>query len=63
MATLRAAERLVGRRGGDGVLNDINRFGRPDEIAAAVAYLASDQATYNSGVTIRVDGGRVKSAF
>lgn len=43
--------------------NDIERFGRPGEIAAAVAYLASDQAAYVSGATLRVDGGFIKSAF
>lgn len=36
--------------------NDRGRFGRPDEIAAAVAYLCSDLAEYISGATIRVDG-------
>ncbi|WP_033288598.1 SDR family NAD(P)-dependent oxidoreductase [Amycolatopsis jejuensis] len=41
--------------------NDIGRFGRPDEIAAAVAYLAGDTAAYISGATLRVDGGAVRS--
>jgi NAD(P)-dependent dehydrogenase (short-subunit alcohol dehydrogenase family) len=45
------------------VPNDLNRFGRPDEIAAAVAYLCSDYAEYISGATIRVDGGTIRSAF
>jgi NAD(P)-dependent dehydrogenase (short-subunit alcohol dehydrogenase family) len=43
--------------------NDHDRFGRPDEIAAAVAYLCSDLAEYVSGATIRVDGGLIRSAF
>lgn len=47
----------------DWVPNDINRFGRADEIAAAVAYIASDRAAYISGATIRVDGGLIRSAF
>jgi 3-oxoacyl-[acyl-carrier protein] reductase len=47
----------------DWIPNDINRFGRPEEIAAAVAYLASDQAAYVSGATLRVDGGVIRSAF
>jgi len=45
------------------VPNDLGRFGRPDEIAAAVAYLCSDFAEYISGATIRVDGGTIRSAF
>lgn len=43
--------------------NDRGRFGRADEIAAAVAYLCSDYAEYISGATIRVDGGLIKGAF
>ncbi|GLY50361.1 SDR family NAD(P)-dependent oxidoreductase [Lentzea sp. NBRC 102530] len=45
----------------DLVPNDVNRFGRPEEIAGAVAYLVSPYADYVSGATIRVDGGSVKS--
>ena len=33
------------------------RQGRPSEIAAAVAFLASDMATYITGATLPVDGG------
>ncbi len=43
--------------------NDVGRFGRPEEIAAAVAYLASPIADYVSGATIRVDGGTIRSVF
>ncbi|MDX3660132.1 SDR family NAD(P)-dependent oxidoreductase [Streptomyces sp. ID05-26A] len=43
------------------VPNDVGRFGRPEEIAGAVAYLASPYADYVSGATIRVDGGTVRS--
>ncbi|MGW0162620.1 SDR family NAD(P)-dependent oxidoreductase [Mycobacterium sp. NPDC003323] len=41
--------------------NDIGRFGRPAEIAAAVTFLASEHAGYTSGADIRVDGGVVRS--
>lgn len=43
--------------------NDQERFGNPDEIAGAVAYLCSEYAQYISGATIRVDGGLIRSAF
>jgi glucose 1-dehydrogenase len=33
------------------------RLGEPDDVAAAVAFLASDGATYISGVNLMVDGG------
>ncbi|MET8638774.1 SDR family NAD(P)-dependent oxidoreductase [Streptomyces sp. NPDC004096] len=45
----------------DFVPNDIGRFGRPEEIAGAVAYLAGPYADYISGATIRVDGGTIRS--
>ena len=45
------------------VPNDRVRYGRPDEIAGAVAYLCGPYAEYISGATIRVDGGTVRGAF
>jgi glucose 1-dehydrogenase len=35
----------------------LGRMGKPEEIAAAVAWAASDEASYLTGVTITVDGG------
>ncbi|MGW4483391.1 SDR family NAD(P)-dependent oxidoreductase [Amycolatopsis sp. NPDC004368] len=43
------------------VPNDVGRFGRPEEIAGAVAYLASPYADYVSGATLRVDGGTIRN--
>jgi NAD(P)-dependent dehydrogenase (short-subunit alcohol dehydrogenase family) len=45
----------------DMIPNDIGRLGRPEEIAGAVAYLASSYADYVSGAMIRVDGGLNRS--
>jgi 3-oxoacyl-[acyl-carrier protein] reductase len=35
----------------------LGRFGRPEDIANAIAFLASDRAAFITGITLRVDGG------
>ncbi|MFZ6003340.1 MAG: SDR family NAD(P)-dependent oxidoreductase [Actinomycetota bacterium] len=37
------------------------RFGTPEEIAAAVVFLASEQAAWITGATLEVDGGTLRS--
>src|SRR6185369_16634875 len=35
----------------------LGRFGRVDDVAAAILYLASDEASFVTGVALPVDGG------
>jgi 3-oxoacyl-[acyl-carrier protein] reductase len=35
----------------------MQRMGEPEELAALVAFLASERASYITGTTIQVDGG------
>ena len=41
----------------------LGRFGTPEEFAAAVTFLASERASYITGVSLAVDGGWIKGMF
>lgn len=59
------AERTAAKRGGGSAEVyaawesevPMGRLGRPEELAAVVAFLASERASYVTGVSIAVDGG------
>ncbi|MBD3759230.1 SDR family oxidoreductase [Sphingomonadaceae bacterium G21617-S1] len=53
--------RSAGKGAQIGQLNPLKRGGAPDEIAAAIAFLASSEASYVNGHALVVDGGLASS--
>lgn len=43
--------------------NALGRFGRPEELANAIAFLCSERASYITGVSLNLDGGRLKGLW
>jgi NAD(P)-dependent dehydrogenase (short-subunit alcohol dehydrogenase family) len=51
------AQQVAAVKGAMLARNPMKRFGTPDEVAAAVLFLASDAASYITGIDLLVDGG------
>jgi NAD(P)-dependent dehydrogenase (short-subunit alcohol dehydrogenase family) len=49
-------------RGQIGRLVPLGRMGRPEEVAAAAVWLCSDAASFITGTTLRIDGGKLSGA-
>src|SRR5215470_17496248 len=43
--------------------NSLNRFGKPEELANATVFLCSERASYITGVSLNMDGGRLKGLW
>jgi 3-oxoacyl-[acyl-carrier protein] reductase len=51
------ARRLATRK------NSLGRFGKPEELANAIVFLCSERASYITGGSVTLDGGRLKSLW
>lgn len=60
-ATGRSTDDLLGRMVERAPI-DVGRMGSAGEVAAAIAFLCSEQASWITGVTLPVDGGTIRSA-
>jgi 3-oxoacyl-[acyl-carrier protein] reductase len=43
--------------------NALGRFGKPEELANAIVFLCSERASYITGVSVNLDGGRLKALW
>ena len=53
--------REKGKEGKLGSRSELRRFGLPEEVAAAILFLASDEASFITGQALAVDGGNTAS--
>jgi 3-oxoacyl-[acyl-carrier protein] reductase len=51
------ARRLAARK------NAVGRFGKPEELANATVFLCSERASYITGISLNMDGGRLKGLW
>jgi 3-oxoacyl-[acyl-carrier protein] reductase len=43
--------------------NALGRFGKPEELANAIVFLCSERSSYITGVSLNLDGGRLKGLW
>jgi NAD(P)-dependent dehydrogenase (short-subunit alcohol dehydrogenase family) len=55
------SSRAAGKEDRLGYLSPLRRGGQPEEIARAVLFLASDEASYINGHAMIIDGGQSSS--
>ncbi|HEX6087947.1 MAG TPA: SDR family oxidoreductase [Thermoanaerobaculia bacterium] len=41
----------------------VGRYGRPEELADAIAFLCSARAAFITGASLQVDGGQYRGTF